>query len=64
MIISGFTADDARSELIAALADDTALVVDEGYPVKKLIALEEKYKGEMRNIEGVVLRRRGVRKSK
>lgn len=64
VIISGFTADDARSELIAVLADDTALVVDEGYPVKKLIALEEKYKGEMRNIEGVVLRRRGVRKSK
>lgn len=62
IIISGYTCADARSELAAAFADDTALVIDEGYPVKKLIALEEKYKGEGRNIEGVILRKKAARK--
>ena len=62
VIVSGYSAADARSELLASFADDTALVVDEGYSVKKLIASEEKYKGQGRNIEGVILRKKNARK--
>lgn len=62
VIVSGYSAADARSELLASFADDTALVVDEGYSVKKLIASEEKYKGQGRNIEGGILRKKNARK--
>ena len=62
IIISGYTAADARSELVGALADDTVLVVDEGFAVKKLIRLEEKYKAEGRSVEGVILRKKNSRR--
>ena len=48
--------------MLSAFAGDTALVVDEGYSIKKLIALEEKYETEGRKVEGVVLRKKNARK--
>lgn len=60
--MSGYSGADVRSELLSAFAGDTALVVDEGYSIKKLIALEEKYETEGRKVEGVVLRKKNARK--
>lgn len=62
VIVSGYSGADVRSELLSAFAGDTALVVDEGYSIKKLIALEEKYETEGRKVEGVVLRKKNARK--
>ena len=47
---------------VVRMGCDTALVVDEGYSIKKLIALEEKYETEGRKVEGVVLRKKNARK--
>lgn len=63
MIISGYSGADVRSELLAAFASDTALVVEEGYPIKKLIETEEKYNERGRKIEGVILRKKNARKA-
>ena len=62
VIVSGYSGADVRSELLSAFAGNTALVVDEGYSIKKLIALEEKYETEGRKVEGVVLRKKNARK--
>lgn len=63
MIISGYSGADVRSELLAAFASDTALVVEEGYSIKKLIETEEKYNERGRKIEGVILRKKNARKA-
>lgn len=58
IILSGFGADDARSELVASMSEDEILVIGEGYPIKKLMALEQKFRAEGRNVEGVILQKK------
>ena len=62
VIVGGYAGANVGGELLSAFAGDTALVVDEWYSIKKLIALEEKYETEGRKVEGVVLRKKNARK--